>query len=35
MLKQIWNVLFPKPLTEEQKRWVTLLALSIEMDRRS
>jgi hypothetical protein len=30
MLTKILNVLFPKPLTEEQKRWATILAVSCE-----
>ena len=30
MLKHIWNMIFPKPLTEEQKRWAVLLAVSCE-----
>jgi hypothetical protein len=30
MLKKIWNAWFPKPLTEEQKRWATILAVSCE-----
>jgi hypothetical protein len=30
MLKKIWNAWFLKPLTEEQKRWAVLLAVSCE-----
>ena len=30
MLKQIWNRLFPRPLTDEQRRWATILAVSCE-----
>ena len=30
MLKKIWNAWFPKPLTEKQKRWAVLLAVSCE-----
>jgi hypothetical protein len=30
MLKKIWNAWFPKPPTEEQKRWAVLLVVSCE-----
>jgi hypothetical protein len=30
MIKKILNVLFPKVLTEEEKRWATILAVSCE-----
>lgn len=30
MLKKIWNTFFKKPLTEEEKRWAVLLAVSCE-----
>ena len=30
MLKKIWNTWFPKPLTEDERRWATVLAVSCE-----
>jgi len=30
MLKKIWNAFFPKLMTEEQRRWATLLVVSCE-----
>lgn len=30
MLKRLFRYFFPKPLTEAERRWATLLALSCE-----
>ena len=30
MLVKIWNVFFPKPMTKEERRWATVLAVSCE-----
>ena len=30
MLVKIFRVFFPKPMTEEQRRWATVLAVSCE-----
>jgi hypothetical protein len=30
MLVKIWQSFFPKPLTEEQRRWAVLFAVSCE-----
>jgi hypothetical protein len=30
MLVKIFRVFFPKPMTEEERRWATVLAMSCE-----
>lgn len=30
MLKKIWFRFFPRPMTEEQRRWAVLLAVTCE-----
>lgn len=30
MLQRVWNLFFGKPMTEEERRWATILAVSVE-----